>query len=226
MSRVPGASITVRNVQPGQIRVVATSDTGQYRFPNLQVGQYELTVELAGSGSYQQSRLNLTLNQEATIDVTLQPAGLAESVQVTADAPLLNTTSAEVGVRFDTRRIAELPVINSRDIFSLALQAAGVSQPGRGQTAPMLVALTGLDREHVPAFDSSFDRHLLKPVSTPELTDILNEPSRATADGRPVESLRLFGGTVSCVRRHQLDQHLWRRKCQRVVVQRPRQRTA
>jgi hypothetical protein len=131
---VPGATVTVRNVQTGQVRVVATSDTGQYRFPNLQVGQYELTVELAGFGSYQQSGLNLTLNQEATIDVTLQPAGLAESVQVTADTPLLNTTSAEVGVRFDTRRIAELPVINSRDIFSLALQAAGVSQLGSGQT--------------------------------------------------------------------------------------------
>ena len=50
-----------------------------------------------------------------------------------ADAPLLNTTNAEVGVRFDTKRIAELPVGNQRDVFSLALSAAGVSQTNTGQ---------------------------------------------------------------------------------------------
>lgn len=130
----PGATVTVRNVLTGQARSVVSGDEGQYRFPNLQVGEYELTLELTGFGTYKQSGLNLTLNQEAAIDVTLRPAGVAESVQVTADTPLLNTTNAEVGVRFDTRRVAELPVINSRDIFSLALQAPGVSQLGSGHT--------------------------------------------------------------------------------------------
>ena len=52
-----------------------------------------------------------------------------------ADAPLLNTTNAEVGVRFDTKRIAELPVGNQRDVFSLALSAAGVSQTNSGQAS-------------------------------------------------------------------------------------------
>ena len=131
---VPGATVTVLNVLTGQSRSQVSNDEGQYRFPNLQVGEYQLTVELGGFGTYKQTGLNLTLNQEAAIDVTLQPAGVAESVQVTADTPLLNTTNAEVGVRFDTRRVAELPVINSRDIFSLALQAPGVSQLGSGQT--------------------------------------------------------------------------------------------
>ncbi len=133
-SVVPGATVTVRNVLTGQSRSTVSGDGGQYRFPSLQVGEYELVVELAGFGSYRQGGLNLSLNQEAVIDVTLRPAGVAETVQVTADTPLLNTTNAEVGVRFDTRRVAELPVINSRDIFSLALQAAGVSQLGSGQT--------------------------------------------------------------------------------------------
>lgn len=131
---IPGAIVTVRNAQTGQVRTVPSADDGQYRFPNLQVGEYALTVELVGFGTYRQDGLNLSLNQVAVIDVVLQPAGLAEAVQVTADTPLLNTTNAEVGVRFDTRRVAELPVINSRDVFSLALQAAGVSQLGSGQT--------------------------------------------------------------------------------------------
>lgn len=131
---VPGATVTVRNIDTNQERVMATQDDGQYRFPNLQVGRYELKVELSGFGTYSQAGLNLTLNQDAAIDVTLRPAGLAESVQVQADTPLLNTTNAEVGVRFDTRRIAELPLGNSRDVFALALSAAGVSQLGSGQT--------------------------------------------------------------------------------------------
>ena len=79
---VPGATVTVRNVGTGQSRTQASDDQGQYRFPNLQVGEYELTVELGGFGTYKQSGLNLTLNQDAVIDVTLRPASLSESVQV------------------------------------------------------------------------------------------------------------------------------------------------
>jgi hypothetical protein len=67
--------------------------------------------------------------------VELQPASISEAIEVRADAPLLNTTNAEVGVRFDTRRVAELPVMNSRDVFALALSAPGVSQLGSGQSA-------------------------------------------------------------------------------------------
>ena len=52
----------------------------------------------------------LSLNQAAVIDVKIQPAGVTESIQVTGDSPLLNTTTPEVGVRFDANRIAELPV--------------------------------------------------------------------------------------------------------------------
>jgi hypothetical protein len=131
---IPGATVTVRNVNTNLTRAMTTQSDGQYRFPNLPVGEYELTIDLDGFAKHVRSGLRLSLNQEAVIDVTLQPAGLAETVTVQADTPLLNTTSAEVGVRFDTKRIAELPVINSRDVFSLALSAAGVSQLGSGQT--------------------------------------------------------------------------------------------
>ena len=51
-----------------------------------------------------------------------------------ADAPLLNTINAEVGVRFDTQRVAELPVMGSRNIFTLARSAPGVSELASGQT--------------------------------------------------------------------------------------------
>ena len=102
----------------------------------MPVGSYELTVELAGFSKYVRSGITLSLNQDAVVDVQLQPASISECIEVTADAPLLNTTNAEVGVRFDTTRVAELPVMRQgfRDVFALALSAPGVSQLGSGQT--------------------------------------------------------------------------------------------
>jgi hypothetical protein len=131
---IPGATITIRNVQTNLVRTGVTDSEGKYRFPNLPVGDYEVTVELPGFSKYVRSGITLLLNQDAVVDASLKPAALEETLTVTADAPLLNTTSAEVGVRFDTRRVADLPVINSRDVFSLALSASGVSQLNSGQS--------------------------------------------------------------------------------------------
>ena len=131
---VPGATVTVRHVETNTSRTLVTEGSGGYRFLNMPVGAYELTVELAGFSKYVRSGITLSLNQDAVVDVQLQPASVSESIEVRADAPLLNTTNAEVGVRFDTRRVAELPVMNSRDVFALALSAPGVSQLGSGQS--------------------------------------------------------------------------------------------
>lgn len=133
---VPGATVTVRNVQTNAVRTVTTDAAGYYRFLNMPVGQYELTVELAGFGRHVRSGITLSMNQDAVVDVGIQPAAISESVEVRADAPLLNTTTPEVGVRFDATRIAELPLSGAsfRDVFAVALSAPGVSQLGSGQT--------------------------------------------------------------------------------------------
>jgi hypothetical protein len=131
---VPGATVTVRNTETGATRTLTTEANGGYRFLNMPVGSYDLVVERPGFSKYTQSGITLSLNQAAVIDVKIQPAGVTESIQVTADSPMLNTTTPEVGVRFDTTRISELPVGNSRDVFSVALSAPGVSQLGSGQS--------------------------------------------------------------------------------------------
>lgn len=130
----PGVTVTVRHVDTNATRVVVTDRTGAYRFLNLPIGGYELTTHLVGFTTYVRSGIVLVLNQEAVIDVEISPAGPAEAVEVRADAPMLNTTNAEVGVRFDRTRVAELPVRASRNIFALALSAPGVSELTPGQT--------------------------------------------------------------------------------------------
>ena len=132
---VPGASVTVRNIDTNVSRSVVTGADGGYRFLNMSVGNYELTVELTGFARYVRAGITLAVNQVAVVEVQVRPAALTEVVEVTADAPLLNTTNAEVGVRFDTQRVAELPVMGSRNIFTLARSAPGVSELASGQTS-------------------------------------------------------------------------------------------
>src|SRR5688572_6721853 len=130
---VPGATVTARNIDTGLTRTLMTEANGVYRFLNMPGGRYELTVELSGFSKHVRSGITLSLNQDAVVDVQIQPATVSETVEVRADAPLLNTTTPEVGVRFDSARISELPMQNSRDIFAVALSAPGVSQLGTGQ---------------------------------------------------------------------------------------------
>jgi hypothetical protein len=131
---VPGATLTVRNVDTNVSRSLVSSGDGSYRFLNMPVGNYEIAVELTGFARYVRAGITLAVNQVAVVEVELRPAALTELVQVSADAPLLNTTTSEVGVRFDTQRVAELPVMGSRNIFTLARSAPGVSELASGQT--------------------------------------------------------------------------------------------
>jgi hypothetical protein len=130
---VPAATVTVRNIDTNVTRDVVTDGEGVYRFLNMPVGNYELTVELSGFSRYVRSGLTLALNQTAVVNVEIRPASVSEVVEVRADAPIINTLNAEVGVRFDTVRVAELPVMDSRNIFTLARSAPGVSQIASGQ---------------------------------------------------------------------------------------------
>lgn len=130
----PGAVVTVRNLDTNLTRALVSDSSGRYRALNLTPGPYEVAVELNGFARVVRSGITLLMNQDAVVDVTLKAATVSETITVEGDAPLLNTSNAEVGVRFDSKRIAELPVANQRDVFSLALSAAGVSQINTGQT--------------------------------------------------------------------------------------------
>ncbi len=131
---VPGATVSIRNVDTNLTRSLVTTADGRFRAPNLPIGNYEVTVEIPSFAKYVRSGITLSVNQDAVIDVTMKAANIQETVTVEADAPLLNTTNAEVGVRFDNKRVAELPISPDRNIFGLALSAPGVSQLGSGQT--------------------------------------------------------------------------------------------
>jgi hypothetical protein len=131
---VPDVKVTVLNLETNAERTTTTDVLGTFRFAGLPIGSYRITAEKAGFSKYVQGPVTLTVNQQAEFRITLQVGAVAETVQVSTEAPLLNTTTAEVGVRFDERRISELPLTPNRNILQLALSVAGVSQLAQGQS--------------------------------------------------------------------------------------------
>ncbi|MCA1631079.1 MAG: carboxypeptidase regulatory-like domain-containing protein [Acidobacteria bacterium] len=131
---IPGATVTARNTQTNSPRTTQTDSDGRYSFQNMPVGNYEVTVEATNFAKYVQTGIQLLLNQPAVIDVTMKAGGVQEVVTVSENAALLNTTNAEVGTRFDDKRLSELPIATNRSVYNVALSAAGVSQINSGQS--------------------------------------------------------------------------------------------
>ncbi len=131
---IPGANVMVRNVETNISQTTQTGDQGTYRFANLPVGAYEVTVEAPGFAKHIQTGIQLLLNQVAVVNISMKTGGVQEVVTVTENAALLNTATAEVSTRFDSRRVSELPLSTNRNVFNVALSAPGVSQLGPGQS--------------------------------------------------------------------------------------------
>src|SRR5262245_19502824 len=138
---VPGVTVAVRNLETNATRSTISEENGRYDIQGLPSGPYELTAEVTGFTKYVRSPIVLLLNQVAIVNPELRPSAAAETVTVTGDAPLLNTSNAEVGVRFDERRISDLPTSGQfnfgggfRDVFAYALSAPGVSQLNSGNS--------------------------------------------------------------------------------------------
>jgi hypothetical protein len=130
---ITGATVTLRNVLTNETRTAQTNADGRYHFAGVPVGPYELTVESTGFAKYQQTGITLALNQSAVVDVTMKPGAVQEVVNVVENASMLNTSSAEVGTRFDEKRLSELPLATTRSVYNIALSAPGVSQINSGQ---------------------------------------------------------------------------------------------
>src|SRR5262245_49565543 len=92
---VANATVSVRNVETGSAFETATTPTGNYTLLQLPAGMYNLSVESPGFSKFVQHGTRVFVAQTARIDVVLRIGGVAESVTVSADAPLLKTESAE-----------------------------------------------------------------------------------------------------------------------------------
>jgi Carboxypeptidase regulatory-like domain/TonB-dependent Receptor Plug Domain/TonB dependent receptor len=123
---VPAAGLVARNTATGVAYTTTSDANGEYVFPALPVGTYELTVTKSGFETYVQSGIVLTVNEAATQAVVLKVGTVAERVTVTANASLVTTRSPTTGQLVNQQSIVNLP-LNGREAQSLVFLIPGAN---------------------------------------------------------------------------------------------------
>src|SRR5690242_13030112 len=93
---VPGASVTVKNVETGISRVLTADSQGRYQAPNLSVGSYEVQVTFSGFQTEVRSGIELAVGREAVVNFTLELGQITERVEVVGEAAAVETTNAAI----------------------------------------------------------------------------------------------------------------------------------
>ncbi len=123
---VPGANVTITSLDTGGAQHLVTNGTGYFEAPLLQPGTYQVTIAMTGFRTLTQTGLVLAVGQQLSLTLSLDIGQLAETVNVTADTPLLDTSSVSSGQNFDSRMVEGLPMFSNMPIM-LTRFAAGVN---------------------------------------------------------------------------------------------------
>jgi len=124
-SLVAGAKVTVTENATGFTRSVETSSGGIYTFTSIPPGVYDVAVEKQGFKTAKLTSATLTVGSVATLDVQLEVGALADTVSVTADVPVVETTRSQTSTVVNSAAVAELP-INGRNFLDFTLLTPGV----------------------------------------------------------------------------------------------------
>lgn len=124
---LPGVLVNARNQETGLVRSATSEGTGVYRLQALPPGTYTVTAELQGFTTGQRQNLVLVIDQVAQADFQLKTATVSETITVTGEAPIVETTTSAVATAITTAQIQDLPVASRRWI-DLAMLTPGVSQ--------------------------------------------------------------------------------------------------
>ena len=132
---LPGATVTLRNLDTGFSRVAVTDDQGRYSFNALPpTGRWTITAELQGFQTKVMEGFTFQANTKPTVDVELSVGGLNESITVEAATPLVRTQESELSRVLDDRQVNELPT-NGRNFLSLLQTSGSVVPTGAGSTS-------------------------------------------------------------------------------------------
>jgi hypothetical protein len=131
-----GATLTLSNTETGFLRTTKSGNDGAYQFLEVPPATYTLAVTVSGFATVKQDRVTLQVSQPATLDVAMQVRGTTEVVEVSSEAPLVNTTDATQGNVFNSTQLINLPSEGRDPVAILSLQP-GVSYVGQNvdQTA-------------------------------------------------------------------------------------------
>jgi hypothetical protein len=156
---LPGVTVTASSPSMLGQQTTVTSETGNYRFPAVPPGTYSLTFELPGFNTVKREGIQIALGFTANINIDMQLATLQETVTVTGESPVIDTTATRVVQNFKLEQLQSIP--NGRDMWSLlavtpAVQMARIDVGGNragtqtdyrayGQTGQVRVLIEGIN---------------------------------------------------------------------------------
>ncbi len=129
LATISGATVSLSSPERGFARTVTTSSTGTYEFLQLQPGTYQITVEMPGFRKAEQKQIQLLVDTPSTLNVKLDVGATTETIEVSGEAPVINTTDASVGNAFSENQVKSLPM-EGRNVPDLLSLQAGVAYTG------------------------------------------------------------------------------------------------
>lgn len=200
-----GATVTAKHLETNAERAFTTDQTGSYNLSPLALGSYKVTVTAAGFRTSVREGIVLTAGDRVRLDFTLSPGALAESIVVTAETPLVNSVSPELGVLIDSQKVSDLP-LNGRNFTDLVRLQPGVQSNSVGGRSSFVlngasqwglnIALDGTDSSFIetPSFGYQDQRALITTVSIDSIQEFRVQTGAFTA-----ETGRASAGAVNVV---------------------------
>lgn len=142
---IPGVTITITNQATGVIRQAVSNADGTYFITAISPGSYELAAELSGFSKYSRRDVRLDLGRTATLDVQLSVGALSETVTITAETPLVDLTSKEIGGNVTNREVTMLPSINGNFVGAVALLPGVIANISTESFGSDAISANGLD---------------------------------------------------------------------------------
>jgi hypothetical protein len=203
---VPNAQIVVRDLATNITSNAVSDASGYYRFPILKIGKYEVTVKGEGFSEVKQAGITLSVGDELRDDVQLTIGSATTTIEVKADASLLETSSPTVGATLDSTALRALP-ITSRNVYNYEFFSPGVKgyptstfsapAPAFGGVLSAQLLLDGLDNTQ-----RGGSNPVRLVITTPEVID----QSQTIVNGASAEFGRTAGGIAAVVSRRGGDQ--------------------
>ncbi|MGH9929771.1 MAG: carboxypeptidase regulatory-like domain-containing protein [Pyrinomonadaceae bacterium] len=123
---IPGATVTVKDNQTGREQTVTASGEGSFNFPQLQIGNYAVTVTATGYSTFTATDVKIDLSRDNTLNVTMTVGGVKENVTIVAGADVVNSSNGELSNTISEKQVKELP-INGRNPLALLNLLPGVN---------------------------------------------------------------------------------------------------
>src|SRR5215471_14000116 len=128
---VSGARVKVTEMRTGLERFSTTNSSGNYQFVDLPPGQYEVTAEQAGFKKATQKGIDVQVNSDVRVNISLQPGAVEQIVEVTAQAPIMETDRADVSQKIETKQVTDLPLGTNRNFQNLLNLVPGTTRAHR-----------------------------------------------------------------------------------------------